>query len=161
MTVTKQQQLEWLAKEFSVWPGFGGIAIRMSNLVIGNHGGEHIITRQEWQQELYKMSSKPEVDNSWHERGDLPQIGCECEAFADGCEPESCIILAIHNGTAAVKWSKFNNGGLDVITLNGWSFRPIRTEREKAIDAACVAVGGVGEDGLLIIERLYDAGVLK
>lgn len=38
---------------------------------------------------------------------------------------------------------------------------PIRTKREKAIDAACKEIGGVGEDGLLIIERIYDAGMLK
>ena len=32
---------------------------------------------------------------------------------------------------------------------------------EKAVDAACKAIGGVGEDGLLLIERIYDAGLLK
>ena len=30
------------------------------------------------------MSSKPEVDNSWHERGELPPVGCECSAVCDG-----------------------------------------------------------------------------
>ena len=39
-------------------------------------------------------------------------------------------------------------------------FRPLRTEREKAIDAACKAIGDV-IGSRLIIERLYDAGVLK
>lgn len=39
-------------------------------------------------------------------------------------------------------------------------FRPIRTEREKAIDAACEAIGGV-IGGRLVVERLYDAGLLK
>ena len=29
------------------------------------------------------MSSKPKVDSSWHERGEFPPAGCECEVIGD------------------------------------------------------------------------------
>ena len=42
-------------------------------------------------------------------------------------------------------------------------FRPIRTEREKAIDAACAAVCKAGpyDHERELIGKLYDAGLLK
>ena len=105
------------------------------------------------------MSSKPEVDNSWHERGELPPVGGVCEAMINGEWIDSEVLR-----------HRINSAGMNVAAVMScasfgvyWAvdFRPIRTEREKAIDAACKAIGGVGEDGLLIIERIYDAGLLK
>ena len=106
------------------------------------------------------MSSKPEVDSSWHERGELPPVGCECEfAPKAGGAWVRTTILAITNQNFI---SLPDGESVEfVLRLSNVIFRPIRTEREKAIDAACKAIGGVGEDGLLIIERIYDAGLLK
>ena len=156
--VTKQQQLKWLAKRFESLP-FGSDSILMSDEVLGYMGYEHKITNQELKQERDKMSSKPEVDNSWHERGELPPVGGVCEAMING-----------EWIAAEVLRHRINSAGMNVAAVMScasfgvyWAadFRPLRTEREKAIDAACKAIGVVGEDGLLIIERIYDAGLLK
>ena len=60
--VTKQQQLEWLAKELDVWPGLGGVPIRMSSVATGwvnnGLGIAHHIRMDEWQQERDKMKNK-------------------------------------------------------------------------------------------------------
>ena len=106
------------------------------------------------------MSSKPEVDNSWYERGELPPVGCECDIrhyYCNSEKYEKVTVAAITSEYVIVKYATFEQHYM----LKDISFRPLRTEREKAIDAACKAICGVGEDGLLIIERLYDAGMLK
>ena len=159
--VTKQQQLEYLARECHSWRGRDFILVSDTELGyrLPVSSGCHLITQQEWQQERDKMSSKPEIDNSWHERGELPPVGCECSAVCDG-----------QWVTVEVLRHRVNNAGMNVAAVMScasfgvyWAadFRPLRTEREKAIDAACKAIGVVGEDGLLMIERIYDAGLLK
>ena len=162
--VTKRQQLEFAAKHIEKWKsGYdfavveetidGHLYIRWPSICTSG------ITKKEWQQKRNKMSSKPEVDNSWHERGELPPVGGVCEAMINGEWIDSEVLR-----------HRINSAGMNVAAVMScasfgvyWAvdFRPIRTEREKAIDAACKAIGGVGEDGLLIIERIYDAGLLK
>ena len=75
--VTKQQQLEWLSRKYKTWPEQGATYLCLSIAEVGKFAvvNSHVITRKEWQQEREKMSSKPEVDNSWHERGELPPVG--------------------------------------------------------------------------------------
>ena len=109
------------------------------------------------------MSSKPEVDNSWHERGELPPVGCECEykpvndwvkckvLFAG----DSLYVLGVQEVEICVRV-------LDV------DFRPLRTEREKAIDemvdilkAKFNRLGGDGITVAGIVDELYDAGYRK
>ena len=56
MTVTKQQQLEWLAKTHEEWP-FADDRVFMSHEVIGLYEftrSSKIVTREEWQQERDK-----------------------------------------------------------------------------------------------------------
>ena len=106
------------------------------------------------------MSSKPETASSWHDCGEFPPVGCECDIRHSCCNSEKyekVTVAAITNEYVIVKYATFEQHYM----LNDISFRPLRTEREKAIDAACKAIGGVGEDVLLIIERIYDAGLLK
>lgn len=71
--------------------------------------------------------------HDWFERGELPPVGTVCEASADGCEPEKCEILAYHQDSMALRWFEFKGGCLDVLHLDGWSFRPIRTERDELL----------------------------
>ena len=161
--VTKRQQLEFAAKHIEKWKsGYdfavveetidGHLYIRWPSICTSG------ITKKEWQQERDKMSSKPEVDNSWHERGELPPVGGVCEAMING-----------EWIAAEVLRHRINSAGMNVAAVMScasfgvyWAadFRPLRTEREKAIDAACEVIGGV-IGGRLIIERLYDAGLLK
>ena len=167
MTVTKQQQLEWLAKNLEKWnSGYdfavvdkcsdGGFYVRWPSVCSSG------ITKKEWQQERDKTQKQPaqsKPDNSWQAYGELPPVGCECEAMING-----------EWIAAEVLRHRINSAGMNVAAVMScasfgvyWAadFRPLRTEREKAIDAACKAIGVAGEDGLLMIERLYDAGLLK
>lgn len=86
------------------------------------------------------------LDAHWFERGELPPVGAECEAFAEGVKAEKCKIIAYHNQQVAVQWSHFNDGGLDVLSLPGWSFRPINSDRDVLMDAI-VSQGFLSKDG--------------
>ena len=162
--VTKQQQLEWLVETFDMWPNIKSCAIKMSVKSIGCEAlldGEcHTITRSEWQQERDKMSGKPEVDNSWYERGERPPVGAlvekkyksatiwtEVKIIAAG---NQLVIFAFHDGDEMV---------------GGWSdyeFRPLRTEREKAIDEMVgIIKGSAFQDPEFTASILYDAGYRK
>ena len=172
--VTKQQQLAWLAKRFESLP-FGSDSILMSDEVLGHMGREHRITNQEIKQEQDKMSGKPEVDNSWHERGELPPVGCECvwvdESGVDG--PDGAAYPCVGD-VVSVCAHKQTPGG-DVIAIFTWApggdglsvaasrmpedFRPLRTEREKAIDEmANLIAKSVFGSAKCQAEKLYEAG---
>lgn len=70
-------------------------------------------------------------DTTWFERGALPPVGVECEAFAEGVGPEKCKIIAYHKNQVAVQWFEFNDGCLDVLNRPGWSFRPLRKNEDR------------------------------
>ena len=138
MTVTKQQQLEWLAKNLEKWnSGYdfavvdkcsdGGFYVRWPSVCSSG------ITKKEWQQERDKMSSKPEADNSWHERGEFPPAGCECD-IRHSCwnseKYEKVTVAAITSEYVIVKYATFEQHYM----LKDISFRPIRTERDVLIE---------------------------
>ena len=147
--ITKRQQLKWLAKRFDSLP-FGCDSIIMSDEVLGYIGYEHKITNQELKLERDKMSGKPEVDSSWHERGELPPVGCECiwvdESGVDG--PAGSLYPSV--GEVVSVCAHRQTPGGDVVAIFTWApgddglsvaasrmpsdFRPRRTERDKAIN---------------------------
>ena len=108
------------------------------------------------------MSSKPKVDNSWHERGELPPVGCECD-IRHSCwnseKYEKVTVAAITSEYVIVKYATFEQHYM----LKDISFHPLRTEREKAIDAVCdvICKNGVHDFERGVITKLYDAGLLK
>ena len=104
------------------------------------------------------MSDKPEVDNSWHERGELPPAGVPVEFWWGGSFAFNCEFIT-RRRHHYVMWN-LDADRPDAADYMNSEFRPLRTEREKAIDAACEVIGDV-IGGRLIIERLYDAGILK
>lgn len=160
--VTKRQQLEWLAKRFESLP-FDSDSILMIDEVLGYMGYEHKITNQEIKLERDKMSSKPEPDNSWHERMEFPPAGCECEVLHRGkwiktviigMSPyKSCIYSLIGSGS---------DHAYDGIA-NSYFFSPLRTEREKAIDEMIsVTLAVINQDTQRqMFGMLYDAGYRK
>ena len=102
------------------------------------------------------------LNNHWFERGELPPIGIECTAVADGILDANCIIIAISIEQVVVKWTKTQL--FDVLDMPGWSFRPTRTERDKAIDEMkqyCPYHGSWDTVGRIYAEALYDAGYRK
>ena len=158
--VTKQEQLEWLARKYKTWPEQGSSTLRLSAFEIGKFAvvNAYIITRKEWRQEREKMNDNPEVDGSWFTYCKLPPCGIPVELWVGGTFAYNCEFIAMRGNTYVV-WN-LNADKPDCADSLNSQFRPVRTEREKAIDAACEVIGDtIG--GRLIIERLYDAGVLK
>ena len=176
MTVTKQQQLEWLAKNLEKWnSGYnfavvdkcsdGGFYVRWPSVCSSG------ITKKEWQQERDKMQKKAELvaqpaqDNSWHERGEFPPVGCECEVFvSDENKWLHFDVIAIRDGHV-LGWCREGSCGFQ--SNDKSNFRPLRTERDKAIDEmVCEFINYYGdpkggERYLGIAEKLYDAGYRK
>ena len=124
------------------------------------------------------MSSKPEVDNAWHERGELPPVGCECEynhsawgfedvsvTPMDGDKLTICAKSKTPSGRECVifTWVSKNRALLAAATAIPAVFRPLRTEREKAIDEMIsVTLAVINQDTQRqMFGMLYDAGYRK
>ena len=111
------------------------------------------------------MSSKPEVDNSWHEYGELPPVGVPVELWWGGSFAYNCEFIT-RRRHHYVMWN-LDADRPDAADYMNSDFRPLRTEREKAIDALIelICAGGeLSKDGSAareIAERIYDAGALK
>lgn len=192
MTVTKQQQLEWLASKIVKWPAYG----EKIPVSVDDAGNPKFYmpwdtmrvdcTREEWQRERDKMSKTPDVtisnqtsatitatqvggsemtitaqDNSWHERGELPPVGAICEMIDDKNTWLECEIVSHKNGFC-IGWISSINAPF--YTDDKSDFRPLRTEREKAIDEMMSLV----MDGLMshemaneLVIKLHDAGYCK
>ena len=149
--VTKQQQLEWLANKYKTWPEQGSPYLGLSAVELGKFAivNSHTITRTEWQQERDKMQQQQAQpvqsaqNNSWYERGDLPPVGCECE-MKHTCwsEFQHVFVLAITRQYVIV--SSYSTPEIEQhYHLREITFRPLRTEREKAIDELIVLVGDI------------------
>ena len=163
MMVTKQEQLEFAAKHIEKWKsGYdyavveetadGYLYVRWPSVCARG------ITKKEWRKEREKMSDKPEVDDSWFTYCKLPPCGIPVELWVGGTFAYNCEFIAMRGNTYVV-WNLDADKPDCADSLNS-QFHPVRTEREKAIDAACEVIGDV-IGGRLLIERLYDAGILK
>lgn len=84
------------------------------------------------------MSSKPEVDNLWHERGELPPVGVPVELWWGGSFAYNCEFIT-RRGHHYVMWN-LDADRPDAADYMNSEFRPLsllsplRTERENAID---------------------------
>ena len=161
--VTKQQQLEWLASSWPIWYHPMG-KVFMSRTAIGDFvsmtNNSHQITREEWQQERDKMSSKPEVDNSWFDREELPPCGVPIELWFGGTFAYNCEFIAMR-GNTYVLWN-IDADRPDCAECLNSQFRPLRTEREKAIEEmANLIAKSVFGSAKCQAEKLYDSGYRK
>ena len=166
--VTKQQQLEWLANKYKTWPEQGAASIGLSIAEVGKFAivNSYVITRQEWQQERDKMNSKPEVDNSWNKYGELPPCGVPVELWVGGSFAYNCEFIT-RRSNHYVMWN-LDADRPDAADYMNSEFRPLRTEREKAIDEMVSILKAKfdrpGVDGIAvsgIVNELYDAGYRK
>ena len=160
--VTKQEQLEWLARKYKTWPEQGSSTLRLSAFEIGKFAvvNAYIITRKEWRQEREKMSDKPEVDDSWFTYCKLPPCGIPVELWVGGTFAYNCEFIAMRGNTYVV-WNLDADKPDCADSLNS-EFRPVRTEREKAIDEmADLIAKSVFGSAKCQAEKLYDAGYRK
>lgn len=161
--VTKQQQLEWLVKAYKTWPEQGSHSLRLSTVEVGKFAivNCHVITRKEWQQERDKMSSKPEVDNSLSKRGSCPPIGVPVELWFGGSFAYNYEFICMR-GSNYIVWN-LDADRPDCADIMNSELRPLRTEREKAIDELNALVGDIEKyptwrDAIAVI---IDAGYHK
>ena len=165
MTVTKQQQLEFAAKHIENWKSGYDYAVVERDAdgylyvkwpSVCNSG----ITKKEWQQERDKMSSKQEVDDSWFTYCKLPPCGIPIELWFGGSFAYNCEFIAMRGNTYVV-WNLDADKPDCADSLNS-EFRPLRTEREKAIDEmADLIAKSVFGSAKCQAEKLYDAGYRK
>ena len=165
--ITKQQQLEFAAKHIEKWKSGYDYAV----VERGADGHLYVrwpsvcargITKKEWRQEREKMSDKPEVDGSWHERGELPPVGCECE-IRHNCWREflRVTVVAITREYVIVEYNSVV-AREQHYHLHDMTFRPLSTEREKAIDEmADLIAKSVFGSAKCQAEKLYDIGYRK
>ena len=85
----------------------------------------------------------------------LPPVGCTCESSWAGDEWQLCEILFASNQFVVVKLKE--SGMEDAYSIGDVTFRPLRTEAERAIDEM-VRLSGVSIGAAKI---LYDAGYRK
>ena len=160
--VTKQQQLAWLAKAYKTWPEQGSHSLRLSAFEVGKFAivNCHIITRKEWQQERDKMQKQQ--DSSLSKRGACPPVGEQVELWFGGSFAYNCEFICMR-GRNYIVWN-LDADRPDCADIMNSEFRPLRTEREKAIDdmkSLCAYPGSWCSTFKAFAESLYDAGYRK
>jgi hypothetical protein len=107
------------------------------------------------------LINRPETQTTqWRGKQDgLPPVGTECEAYEGGLAWREVKIIAHDEDCAMYRVRKgLWKGGLANI------FRPIKTEREKTIEAAIAELSTLNScmaDHHKVLGTLYDAGMLK
>ena len=106
------------------------------------------------------MNSEPEVDDSWFTYCKLPPCGIPTELWFGGSFAYNCEFIAMRGNTYVV-WNLDADKPDCADSLNS-EFRPLRTEREKAIDEmANLIAKSVFGSAKCQAEKLYDAGYRK
>ena len=100
--------------------------------------------------------AKSKPDNSWYERGEWPPVGVECEINYSKNAWFSCVYRGkTRRGMHIVEWL---GGGVDSFDSLS-KFRPIKSEREKFVDAALAAADKFEpECDVTFAQALYDVG---
>ena len=108
------------------------------------------------------MSSESEADNSLSKRGACPPIGEPVELWFGGSFAYNCEFIA-SRGRNYIVWN-LDADRPDCADIMNSEFRPVRTEREKAIDemkALCAYPGSWNSTYKAFADALYDAGYRK
>ena len=107
------------------------------------------------------MSSKPEIDGSWHERGEFPPPETYCQFQKSGTEYGlvNCFVIGIDDLGFCVCRVDMDYHA----SMSASDFRPLRTEREKAVDEMIsVTLAVINQDTQRqMFGMLYDAGYRK
>jgi len=95
----------------------------------------------------------------WHKNGELPPVGEVCEAYIDYPPQWVETDIVAHKDGFAIGWCKSVMKGCHGDKAH--EFRPLRTEREKAIDEMVDVITDGRDSPLYVIKiatKLYDAG---
>lgn len=117
------------------------------------------VTHTDTANEITKWVAKQQAKGTsdWHERGELPPVGVECETLA---EPELQWVAAevvAHRDGFAIVWVTSEKCGAQCD--NPKHFRPIRTERDDLVDVLTKA--GISSYAHLVADAILAAGYRK
>lgn len=109
-----------------------------------------------------------DTDHSWYERGEFPSVGCECQFFSDGYDEnwfDWCIFhgLASCGGLIVEHHHRTSPSRVTVCLFDPRTtkFRPLRTERQKAIENMVKILKRFDCSPHEIAEAMVDAGYHK
>lgn len=170
--VTRDDQLKWLAENSDSFSGeYAVMSMNHHGLVLEQGDtlphkppfGLYFFTRQEWMNEEDLMQKIATSDNSWHERGELPPVGCVCEVDYRGEWIVTAVIGVDSRGYCVFEVPTLVVGGPCYDGLMAVDkFRPLRTERDKAIEEMANLISkSVFGSAKCQAEKLYDAGYRK
>lgn len=93
--------------------------------------------------------------NDWHERGELPPVGIECEILSNG-RWASVFIIGVNLAGKLI--AEFPHG--DLVLCENREFRPIRTERHELINIITANLSGTaGQVADAIVAAGFKRGV--
>ena len=95
----------------------------------------------------------------WHKSGELPPVGEVCEAYIDYPPQWIETEIVAHKDGFAIGWCKSVMKGCHGDKAH--EFRPLRTEREKAIDEMVDCLGSRWANCEEIAAHLYENGYRK
>lgn len=110
----------------------------------------------------FEMESESEVTikvRDWHKSGELPPVGEVCEAYIDYPPQWVETEIVAHKDGFAIGWCKSVMKGCYGDKAN--EFRPLRTEREKAIDEMVDCLSSRLANCEEIAAHLYENGYRK
>lgn len=117
------------------------LAPRKVSSLLWQHAEAFRIVDERYKPKQPESHSKPSIDNSWYEKGEPPPVGAVCEVYndiADGHPAwEGCELLFV--GKFKVVYNS-NSCYERVADVENVKFRPIKTEREKFVEAAVEAI---------------------
>lgn len=173
-----------LSRENGIWCGYGymhGRCFSVDRLPVNHH--QTILSRDEYftaypeqvkvevknetkHKVEVEMTSESEVTinvGDWHKNGEFPPAGDVCEAEYNTTPSvwESVRVVGFDDGECVFRWISGCNSGLIGAYSRPKDFRPLRTERDKAIDemmAIASTEWGSIED---VCGALYMAGYRK
>lgn len=169
--MTREQVLAWAKSEKIIWPTPGYVARKMMGIRFDNTGwtwgvtgsNDEAILSRDFSASITQRDVESYVDTQWNGEG-LPPVG-EVVEFRDhgaGVAVTAHIVAHHINGKEAI-WSEHAGDGVLNYGSHG-EFRPIRSEREKAVEEAMKDIDA--EDGdtasiLGVVERMVAAGYRK
>lgn len=113
-----------------------------------------------------EMKSESEVTikvSDWHKNGELPPVGEACEAEYNTTPSvwESVRVVGFDDGECVFRWISGGNAGLIGAYSHPKDFRPLSTERDKAIDEMIGCLGSRWANCEEIAAHLYENGYRK
>ena len=102
------------------------------------------------------------MSNEWFERGELPPSQTRCEMFVCG-KWIAVYVVAIDCANNLLVVREESNGDYTGRVPKAEFYRPIKTDKEKAVEAALsvMSTKTISNTQRKTINKLYDAGLLR